>query len=289
MRVRHWILIAALIAGFGCRDDATSAADSGAGAGGKGVSSGVDAATDDASHMSIDAEARDASGMAEVSGPCEGGTDGVIDGSYRILDPADAAAIAGCKTIKRNLTVDATALTSLSLPLLTTVGGYFAVSGNPALTSLSLPLLTTIGAYLAGGSFEVSDNTALTSLSVPVLMTVATFFTVSGNPALTSLSLPSLATVGKFNGTGFYVGDNTALTSLSAPVLTTVTDFFRVGDNTGLTALSLPVLTTVVREFIVDNNAALETSLAQAVRNQLAAPPLATTMICGNKSGTACP
>jgi len=74
---------------------------------------------------------------------------------------------------------------------------------------------------------------------------------------------------------------------LGVPSLTTVGSF-GVVNNAALTSLSFPKLTTVTSDFWVNDNTALETSVAEAVLNQLTAPPSSTT-ICGNKSGTACP
>jgi hypothetical protein len=52
--------------------------------------------------------------------------------------------------------------------------------------------------------------------------------------------------------------------------------------------VSLPTLTAVSENFYVTINASLETTLAQAVRDQLLSFT-GTTTICGNKNGSACP
>jgi hypothetical protein len=79
-----------------------------------------------------------------------------------------------------DLIVEATGLTSLSLPELITVGGHlwFRV-GNNALTSFSLPALTNVGEFLG-----VSQNDALTSFDLPALTRVGTILMVNRNAAL---------------------------------------------------------------------------------------------------------
>jgi hypothetical protein len=72
-----------------------------------------------------------------------------------------------------------TALTSLSLPALTSVSGILQVYDNAALTNVSLPALTSVS-----GDFQVTENTALTSMSLPVLTTVGGVFRVENSFAL---------------------------------------------------------------------------------------------------------
>ena len=231
MRMRHWILIAGLVAGLGCSDG------------------GAD----------------DACGM-DNSFPaiCPGGA---IEGDYEIMNAADAEAIACCMTVTGTLDiagsrscVDDTSLTSVSLAQLTTTGNL------------------TVGSQ--GGCTHGETPTALTSLDFPALISGS--IRIENSPVLRSLNLPMLTSG------GVLVLGSTALTSLSLPMLTSSDGGFGVFGSTTLTSFSVPLLTTVTGQFGIYRNAAFETSLAQAVRDQLTAAPL-TTLICGNKSGTACP
>lgn len=90
-------------------------------------------------------------------------------------------------------------LTSIAAPNLTAVGstatgqGSFSVVSNSALTSLSVPVLATIG-----GADQIQDNYALSNISFPVLTTVGGAIQFSGN--FTTPNLPDLVNVkGGFN------------------------------------------------------------------------------------------
>jgi hypothetical protein len=82
------------------------------------------------------------------------------------------------------------AMTSLSLPVLATVGGAIAISGaNVGLTTISLPLLATVGSTIT-----VSTCTGLTTLNLPALVTVAG--DIAANSGHTALTTVALGTVG---------------------------------------------------------------------------------------------
>jgi hypothetical protein len=116
-----------------------------------------------------------------------------------------------------------TAYTDFSFGQPTTVTNNVSVNAS-AYTSLEMRLLTTIGA-----GFTARDDTLLTSLSLPVLATVGNDFSVR-NTGLISLSLPSLVTI----GAGIFFRDCPNLTSVSLPALTTI-----VNDVSGFTSPSL--------------------------------------------------
>ncbi len=108
------------------------------------------------------------------------------------------------------------ALTSISLPSLTTVGAYHGVYVNiqinqlPNLTALNLSNLTTVG-----GSLNISDVPLLTSLSLPNLVNTSAFSVYQ--TGATSLSVPNLQSIyynnsGKWWESGnFYVAWNASL------------------------------------------------------------------------------
>ncbi len=103
------------------------------------------------------------------------------------------------------LTCQATALPLFSCPLLTTMTGTMAVSGNNLLTSISLPLLTT------ATNLNFGTNAALSSLNLSSVITMTGTLTLTNCTSLPSLSLPSLTT-GILSCSGC-----TVLTSLTLP------------------------------------------------------------------------
>ena len=106
-------------------------------------------------------------------------------------------------------------LTSLSLPLLTTVSGTNFCDNCYSLTSISLPSLTTV----SGSNFCYYCR-SLTSISLPSLTTVSgeNFCFCCGCSSLQSITLPSLTTVSGLN----FCFDCRSLASISLPLLTTV-------------------------------------------------------------------
>ena len=127
----------------------------------------------------------------------------VCEGDFAISNSVELEALANCKEVTGNLgIVDNDALTSISLPLLASVGGalYIENNDNDALTELNFPLLASVGGYLG-----ILRNDALTELSLPLLASVGGAPALGGpgghlaivdNDALTSISLPALASVG---------------------------------------------------------------------------------------------
>lgn len=90
---------------------------------------------------------------------------------------------------------------SLALPKLTSVASDFELSYT-GLTSVSLPVLTSLGDDL-----WVNDNDSLTSFSAPVLSSVTDEIGINHNDSLTSVSLPLLSHVGY----GIWVSENPVL------------------------------------------------------------------------------
>ncbi len=79
-------------------------------------------------------------------------TDGVLNGDFIIESPSDVEALQGVAEVTGDLEVDGDRdLTSLHLPLLTSVGGALKVHGS-WLTSLDLPSLTSVGGQLLRSS-----------------------------------------------------------------------------------------------------------------------------------------
>ncbi len=113
-------------------------------------------------------------------------------------------------------------LQSLSFPQLTHAK-TFNFSGNTALTSISLPLATTLP-YTASGT--ISNNQSLTTISIPSYSSFYYLF-VENNAALTSLSFPGLAGVSwQFN-----VKNNANLTAVNIDQMATPTQSFDFSRN----------------------------------------------------------
>lgn len=113
--------------------------------------------------------------------------------------------------VANSLNYDTIAVTTVSLPLLTTTfdSNYGLTVNNCAnVTTISAATLALSGAiYLAGcavlttvtltlltktlGTFTVGTNTLLTSIVVPALVTIGTTLQVFNNPALVNFALPT--------------------------------------------------------------------------------------------------
>ena len=80
----------------------------------------------------------------------------IIEGSVTIENTLDVQAMANACVVTGNVIVAANALTSISLPLLASVGESVVIKGNPALTTFSLPVLAS-----PGGNVFIDSNDAL--------------------------------------------------------------------------------------------------------------------------------
>jgi hypothetical protein len=94
-------------------------------------------------------------------------------------------------TIGGYFAINQALIITLALPMLVSVSGNFTAgtlaSGNcPNVTSISLPSITTIGGFI-----DCSTNPALTSISLPSITTIGGNIDCSANPALTSFSAPA--------------------------------------------------------------------------------------------------
>jgi hypothetical protein len=191
---------------------------------------------------------------------------------------APALASAGGLAIHHNDT-----LTNLNSPALVTVssapsydGPNVFISGCPALTTFSLPALTTVG----GGGLVLWG---MTTIDLPALTTVPGFLSVGYSPLLTNFSLPSLTAIG-----GVEVSYNSGLASFSLPALTTVGGDLSIAYNALLTGFDLPGITTIVGGLYVRGNTAYPQCAAEGILAQLTAPP-ATVDISGNDTTATCP
>lgn len=184
----------------------------------------------------VDAGGQDFTASSAQSVACTG------DVSITSVADLDAFAARGCTSLTGTLTISGTNLTSVSLPLLTSVYSL-VVEGNTMLRAVALPSLTSVTTerycntktMVCYGGLVVSDNPALDTLALNALTDAGTV-EVSANPVLEGLDLLAL-TLGNV-----LIERNPALKSATLPVLTAGS--VTVGGNATLAALSLPVLTT---------------------------------------------
>jgi hypothetical protein len=134
------------------------------------------------------------------------------------------------------------ALSRVSIPRLSTVGGCVAVDrapalgalelgafaindtvwidGVPALTTLSLPALQRVGNTAASPAFRVG-GTGLEVLDLPAVASLRGDVTIEGNPQLRAVQLPALTGDSVFpSGLALNFLGNPVLSTISAPQLT---------------------------------------------------------------------
>jgi hypothetical protein len=173
--------------------------------------------------------------------------------------------------------------TSVSLPALESVGGTLGVM-SAAIPALSLPELASIG-----GDLWISQDGSLASLSLPALADAGGLVLLQWLPALGALDLGALATA----GAGLNVV-RTGLTQLELPALLTVGpspflgSTFAIEENAELASISAPQLTSVAGGFRVVDNAKLPQCEAEALRDQLTTFAGAAN-ITGNDTIATCP
>lgn len=130
-------------------------------------------------------------------------------GDVTITDANSVTNLTGFTTITGNLTFNAAALTAVELPNLTAVTGNVTIASQTNLATLNLPVLKTVG-----GSLAITGNPALTSLSgLASLVSVGTSLTIDNNGNLATLGMPAFITC----PTNFTVTNNAAL-SLSGQI-----------------------------------------------------------------------
>jgi hypothetical protein len=135
------------------------------------------------------------------------------------------------------------ALTTISVPKLTTVSGIFLAISCPVLVNLVVTNLKTCG------SFGVAACVAFVTLNAPALTDCLTgFFTARDNPLMTTVSVPVLATV--WADIQFF--NTPALVSLSFPSLTTVGTDIR-GSISGISSFSAPLLVSLGAQLFCDS------------------------------------
>lgn len=157
----------------------------------------------------------------------------------------------GLQRVTEAVMIANTALTSVDLSSLTTVGTHFLIVSNPSLASVgSLAHLTSVP-----GSLQLQIN-----------------------PLITDLDLSSLATLGDL-----YVVNNTSLASMELDAVPSIGASLVIGGNASLTSLGLAALHDVASSFSIFSNASLCNSIPLGIRSHTTVG--GTTTISGNHAG----
>jgi hypothetical protein len=132
-------------------------------------------------------------------------------------------------------------LEELDVSSLSAIGGFFYIGSTGigsfnVLTTLSFPVLTTVG-----GHFFVQYLEELTTLEIPLLESTGSYFIVSAADALTDFVAPRLASAGgAIAGRAVsFDGPWGALQSISLPALTEAAGNVYVRVNEGTTPMAL--------------------------------------------------
>lgn len=102
-------------------------------------------------------------------------------------------------------------LASINLPNLTSAGAIF-FDNNALLTTLNVPLLSTVSTDVA-----INVNPLLTSISLSSLVSIGGAFAFDNNTAMTSIDMPLMTTYVGAAGTGIVANTCPNLTTFNAP------------------------------------------------------------------------
>jgi len=185
-----------------------------------------------------------------------GGSFDVLDNAIALLEVSLPVGGSQTRTIDGNVSVQNNTLmeraTFEAAPF--AVGGYVAVSNNPAATLLSLSCVTV------GANVSVTSNAVLENATLAGLQSVGGVLDVLSNPRLLTLDVRSLASVGgsiRVEGNGADAADDSAATPGSCTVGASsgadVGGAVSVESNEAFAELRLGIRTTA-DDFIVQDN-----------------------------------
>ena len=187
----------------------------------------------------------------------------IYEGDYVITKQSDVDVIVDVCAISGNLEISGDAsLTTVSLPLLQSIGGKLYVFGtepavfnvdpvNTSLTTLALPTLESLG-----GSIWIHDNSLLTTIDLSALTAVNNLW-IETNPMLESLLLPVLSNVSESGFGGELIVSASSLTTILLPELESVGSL-HVFDNGVLKELVAPNLALIGSTAYIYRNDVLE-------------------------------
>ena len=174
----------------------------------------------------------------------------IYEGDYVITKQSDVDVIVDVCAISGNLKISGdVSLTTVSLPLLQSIGGKLYVFGtepavfnvdpvNTSLTTLALPTLESLG-----GSIWIHGNYVLNTIDLSSLASVHNLW-IETNPMLDSLLLPLLSNVSKSGFGGQFIVSASSLTTIFLPELESVGSL-HVFENGVLKELVAPKLALI--------------------------------------------
>ncbi len=224
----------------------------------------------------------------------------------------------GCETVSGNFIVANSSATTINLPYIKTIYGVFSVTDNPAsVGDISIPSLTSLGGYILvnnntgltsidlhslaslNDNFHFTNNQALTTINASSVSSIAGYILVQNSNSLSTVNLhnlqssngnfhivnnPNLASIDTANfstfGGGYFlvqsnpnllvlemkissitnnlqIDNNASLQSINDPFLTHVSGYFLIANNNNLTSINLPLLNSANNNFIINDNASL--------------------------------
>jgi hypothetical protein len=114
---------------------------------------------------------------------------GIVGSAASVSLPALGAVCSGCGgECAPALDVTGSNLTSLQMPVLKSINGYFNINNNAALTQVEFPLLT------GSGNLEIIGNSVLKSLSMPMLTGNNCQTQINDNPCLSEAQVNAFVT-----------------------------------------------------------------------------------------------
>ncbi len=268
MNTRRLLLLGAMVVALGCSGDhrGSSGADGSSpvvatDGGIAGSHSGVagTGGTGSGGSVGVAGSAASAGGTGGSAGASSKPVD-ACNADHELATASDVDALAKCTAIGGFVNVQGTNLATLVLPILTTIKSL-QITDNAALTTISIPRLTTVS-----GSLNIYNGNALTKLELPALTTVGGNLDITGNPVLLDFSLPNLQAV---NGS-LLVNSNDGLRSFDLPMLVMVFAL-QAANNHALSSISLAMLTTLTNDLSITVNPMLPTCQATALRDRLVA------------------
>ena len=132
---------------------------------------------------------------------------------------------------------------TISLPVLVSVGERLSVANAKSLTSFSAPALTTVG-----GELSFAQNSDLVSVNLPGLVRVEKKINFYENQAVISYQLASLASAGSIT-----IAEST-LQRISFSSLSEILGSLTISNNRKLTAVSMPLLDNVEGNIYIRGN-----------------------------------
>ena len=177
-------------------------------------------------------------------------------------------------------------LVNVDLSALDSVGSDFYIKENAALINVDLSVLDSVGNFV-----EIDHNDMLAVVDMPHLVTIGAILRITDNAAMTAINVPLLQTIGAmFAGTSndaLLVSSNGRLSTLRAPMLRSV-GTLNVVYNPELVELDMRRLTSGDSGVTGQNNAAIVTTLACAIKVMPWLRPAGATTIYWNEFPAVC-